>query len=466
MQLVRKCLLTGCCIGVVFIGGSAGEAQKGAHRKLLPDPGTTSSVQQIIPYLDNSDKSRLVYTVTTMKTLSERVDRYKQEVVEQLLQMTPLLAPPRDGGDFQNKLNNLNILLPALQVSLERLDEALSRFTERRVDVPYLVALYPALRFHEDSDSSFFSVGVTYSDDTIALDITGQYMHLQPLDEGFALFAKHEVTPSKYAASRALRVLAAEVYHLSTSDVTRMITEVRQIAEAVESLKAGALLVHEGIRQLQPLVEELSNDPRRLEELRNTYEGLVAPFGRSIGKMQGMFGSRGEEFDRFFSRFRTAVQEAHYALVRSALAPHFAITGGTRSFRRLGKATTVGFALAQQIPLAPESGVLCNLSGQYTWLDPRNGEETTAMIWGLTVAWMDRLSSFSEQGTPILRRWQWQVGIEYHPASSLLHRSYGAFVRWRPAERLDDYLLFWMREDSGENTFGIGVRWMFGVKRH
>lgn len=462
MCRLSKCLSTGCCAVILLVGCLTAEAQK----HLLPGAGTTFAAQQIIPYTDNGDKSRLVQSVIAMNAQAERLYRYQQEVATQLLQITPLLTRPGYRDDLLDRLNRLDALLPRLETSLKGLGEVLSLFIERRMDVPYRVALYPTLRFQEDNDGSLLSLGVTYSDDTIALDITGQYLRLHPSDEGLALFAKHDMTPNRYAASRALQVLAAEVHRLSAPDLTRMITEVRQITEALTVLRASIAPVREQILQLKPLVEEYGHDPQRLEEFMEGYSNLVAPLGKSVGAVQEILGPRGEEFDNFFSRFRTTVQEARAALVRSALSPHFALTAGVRSFRRLGKASAAGFALAQQIPLAPESGILWNLSGQYVWLNPRDGQETSGTMWGLTVAWIDRLSSFNERGVAILRRWQWQVGIEYNPRGGLLDRSYGAFVRWRPTERLEDYLLFWMHEDSGQDTFGVGVRWMFGVERY
>lgn len=462
MCRLSKCLSAGCCALILFAGCLTGEAQ----RHLLPSAGTTFAAQQIIPYTDNGDKSRLAHSVIAMNLHAERLYRYQREVAAQLMQITPLLTRPGYRDDLLDRLNRLDALLPGLETSLKGLGEALSPFIERRMDVPYRVALYPTLRFHEDNDSSLLSLGVTYSDDTIALDITAQYLRMHPSDEALALFVKHDMTPTKHAASRTLQALAAEVHRLSAPDLTRMITEVRQITEALTGLKASIPPVRAQILQLKPLVEEYGHDPQQLEQFVDEYGNLVAPLGKSISMVQEVFGPRGEEFDKFFSRFRSTVQEARVALVRSALSTHFALTGGVRSFRHLGKASAAGFALAQQIPLAPESGILWNLSGQYVWLNPRDGQETSGAMWGLTVAWIDRLSSFNEQGVAILRRWQWQVGIEYNPGSGLLDRWYGAFVRWRPTERLEDYLLFWMHDDSGQDTFGVGVRWMFGVERY
>lgn len=341
----------------------------------------------------------------------------------------------------------------------------LSLFLERRVDVPYRLALYPTLRYHGSNDSSLLALGVTYSDDAHALDVTGQCLRAHPQDEGLALYARYNLTRQKYAESRALQVLAAEVHRVCAPPLTRMVTDVHQIAAALTVLGSTIPPLREQVLQLQPLVEEHGHDPQQLEQLVNQYGNLVAPLAESVDTVQELFGPHGEEFDHVFFRFRLSAQEARAALARSALSPHFALGAGVCSFRRQGKASAASFALAQQIPLAPESGILWNLSGQYVWLHPRDGQETSGAIWGFTVAWMDRLSSLDERGVPILRRWQWQVGIEYHPRSGLLNRSYGAFVRWRPAERLEDYLLFWMHEGSGEDTFGVGIRWMFGAGR-
>lgn len=462
MCRLSKRLSTGCCALLLFAGCWTGEAQ----RHLLPGAGTTFVAQQIIPYTDNGDKSRLAQSVIVLNAQAERLYRYQQEVATQLRQITPLLARPGFRDDLLDRLNGLDALLPELETSAKGLGEVLSLFTERRVDVPYRVALYPSLRFHEDDDRFLLSLGVTYSDDAIALDMTGQYLRTHPLDEGLALYAKYDMTRKKYAESRALQVLAAEVHRLSTPDLMRMMTNVRQIAEALTVLRLRIPPVRAEILQLKPLVEEYGHNPQQLEQFVHLYGNLVAPLAKSVDAVQEVFGPHGEEFDHFFSRFRTTAQEARAALARSALSPHFALGAGVCSFRRQGKASAAGFALAQQIPLAPESGILWNLSGQYVWLHPKDGQETSGAMWGLMVAWMDRLSSFDEQGVAILRRWQWQVGIEYHPRSGLLNRSYGAFVRWRPAERLEDYLLFWMHEDSGQDTFGVGVRWMLGVERY
>lgn len=469
MYLLRRCLIMGCCALIAFVGYSKGEAQTGRIKELSPNTGTTSTIRQIMPYTDNGDKSRLVHTVAAMNALDERLHRYKQEMIEQLLQLPPLLAAPGHKDDLLDKLNRLGTLLPALQTSLEGLVDTLSLFTEQRIDMPYRVALLPALRFHEGNNSSLASLGLTYSDDTIALDVTVQYLHLYPSEEGLALFAKRDMTPSKHVASRALRDLATEVHRLGSSEgraLTRLITAVQQLVTAINRVKEAAQPVHTGVLELIPLVEGHGDDPQAFQQLALRYHALTSPFQEAVNGSVDVFGSQGEKFESFFSRFHTAAQEARAALVRSALSPHFALTGGVRSFRRLGKASAAGFALAQQIPLAAESGVLWNLSGQYVWLNPENGQKTSGATWGLTAAWMDKLSSFSKHGEPILRRWQWQVGVEYNLRSGLLDRSYGVFVRWRPTERLEDYLLFWMHDDSGENTFGAGVRWMFGMERY
>lgn len=450
---------------MAFAACLTGEAQKSSQH-LLPNMGTTFAAQQVIPYTESGDKSRIIYSVVTTNTLGEQLYGYKQEVVERLSLITPLLATPQDKDDFLFKLNRLDILLPALRTSLAGLAEVLSRFTERQIDVPYRVALYPALRYHADGDRSLLSLGVTCSDETVALDVMAQYLRLYPSDEGVSLFAKHDMTPGKHAASRALQALGEEVRRLSSGEFTRLITGVRQIAEAVTELKSGIQPMREGVYELRPLVEEFGHDPLQIEQLRNRYDTLVAPFARSIGAMQNLFGERGEEFDDFFSRFRAATQEARRSLVSSALTTHFALTGGVRSFRRLGRSSATGVALAQQVPLASGAGILWNVSAQYVWLQPENGRETSGTLWGFVVAWMDKLSSFNHRGEPVLRRWQWQVGLEYHPPGALLEGSAGAFVRWRPTGHLEDYLLFWMRDGSGQNMFGLGVRWMFGVERY
>ncbi len=152
--------------------------------------------------------------------------------------------------------------------------------------------------------------------------------------------------------------------------------------------------------------------------------------------------------------------------MRSALAPHLALTGGLRSFRRGGRWNNVGIALSKQIPLGVTSGVFGNLSGQYVWTDLADEQETSGMFWGVMFAWMDRLSSFDAQGKPILRRWQWQAGFEYSFPSGLADRSYGVFVRYRPPSQRWNYSLFWMRSAGGDNEFGIGVRTVWGIERY
>lgn len=452
---------TGCCALILFAGCWTAAAQ----RHLLPGAGATLTAQQIIPYTDNGDKSRIAQSVIALNAQAERLYGYQQEVAMQLRQITPLLTRPESRDELLDRLNELEALLPKLERSLKGLSEVLSLFRERRVDVPYRLALYPTLRYQGSNDSSLLTLGVTYSDEAHALDVTGQYLRAHPQDEGLALYARYNLTRQKYAESRALEVLAAEVHRLSTPDLTRMMTNVRQIAESLTVLGSTIPPLREQVLQLKPLVEEHGHDPQQLEQLVKQYGNLVAPLAKSVDTVQEIFGPHGQEFDHLFSRFRLSVQEARAALARSALSPHFALGAGVCSCRRQGGAGAAGFALAQQIPLAPESGILWNLSGQYVWLHPKDRQQTSGAMWAVMVAWMDRLSSFDEQGVAILRRWQWQVGIEYYPRSGLLNRSYGAFVRWRPAERLEDYLLFWMHEDSGLDTFGVGVRWMFGAGR-
>lgn len=464
-----KCLaVLWYCALIAIVGCQIGEAQRGRIRGLLPGAGTTSSIEQALPSTEMDDKSRLVHATLSTNELWMQLDTHGRKAIQQLSLIEPLLARPQNRDEFLSKLDGLVALLPALQTSLEGLSDLLSRFTERRVDVPYKVALYPGVRFQEGGNRSLLALGITYSDDTVALDITGQYLRLHPPDEGWGLFVKHDLTPSKHVASRALQELAKEIQGLSMSDsraLTRLVTAVHQLVAATTRLKGTVQPVHTGVLELIPLVEEQGADPQKFQELSLHYNTLVSPFQEAAGGVQDIFGSQGEEFERFFSGFRTTTQQARAALVRAALAPHLVLTGGARSFRHLGQVGAAGFALSQQIPLAPESGVFWNLSGQYVWWKPSSGQETSGMLWGTTVAWVDKLSSFNKRGEPILRRWQWQAGIEYSPRSGLSDQLYGVFVRWRPAERVEDYLLFWAHDDSsGEETVGVGVRWLFGVE--
>lgn len=101
---------TGCCALILFAGCWTAEAQ----RHLLPGAGATFTAQQIIPYTDNGDKSRIAQSVIAVNAQAERLYGYQQEVATQLRQIAPLLTRPESRDELLDRLNELEALLPGL----------------------------------------------------------------------------------------------------------------------------------------------------------------------------------------------------------------------------------------------------------------------------------------------------------------------------------------------------------------
>lgn len=455
------------CCALMVIAVCRVAAAQGKWR--FPGTGSTSSINLSTSLTDMDDKSRLVQTTTDANKVWDNLRMSAHELAKVLPEIAELLDRPRDKADFLDKLNRLDFLLPFIRPPLQTLEDTLSRFERKQIPVPYRVALYPSVQFRADANSFLLIAGATFSDDVAALDVTAQYLRVDTPDDGFGLVLRHDLTPEKHRASLAVRGFGQEIRRLSGMDnraIGRLITAIHELSRAVGRLNQLIQPLHMEILQLELLVEERGEDPTQFEMLANRYETLVSPFGAAVDEGLDVFGVDGTEFDRFFTPFDTYLQEARSALVRSALAPHLALTGGLRSFRHGGRWNNVGIALSKQIPLRLTGGVFCNLSGQYVWSDSADDQETSGMLWGVMVAWMDRLSSFDGQGEPILRRWQWQAGFEYSLPSGLAGSSYGAFVRYRPASQLWDYSLFWTHSADEGDEFGISVRTVWGIERY
>ncbi len=453
-----------CCVLVLLWGCCAGQAQVLPRRDRLLGSYHTG---QMLPVTAGDDKSRLVNVAITASGILAKLEKNARLLAELMPLAQDTLTPPSGPEDFLRRLGRLDALLSQLRTPLQDLGEVLSRFEQQRVPVPYRLALYPTVQLRVDRETLWFVAGATWSDDSIALDVSGLYIRAGSADEGGVVLVRHDVTPQKQRASRALQELGQETRRLSGVDartLTRLITSVKDLSLAVGRMEQLLEPLRMQVLELVPLVERLDEQPQEFQRLSNLYVTMVSPFREALLDSVELLGSGSEEFNRFFGQYGSGVRDTQREMVRSALVPHLALEAGVGSFRHSGKAQVAGFALSQQIPFKSASGLLCALSGQYMWATSGSRASVVGSRWSIVAAWMDKLSSYDPNGKPVLRRWQWQVGVEHQFCTGVAERSFGVFVRWRPANQLWDYALFWSHDEGSGGEVGLAIRTVLGVE--
>ncbi len=349
---IRRAL---CGLLVALCTCQAAQSQSARQWERRLDLSAHYASGQILPAVAGDDKSRLVHTASQAAELWTKLEGSSRLLVELLPLTADTLSRPQNRDDFLARLERLQVLLSQLQPPLGEMSDALARLEHRVMPLPYRLALYPSLHLRLHRGTLWLLAGATWSDDSIALDMTAQYIRIGIVDEGVGLSLRHDLNPQKQRASRALQALGQEMRSLSGADsrtLTRLITSLQQLS---------------------------------------------------------------------------------------------------------------AFTLSQQIPVWADDGVLWSVSGQYLWADSALGEHSGTTVFSLVLAWMDRMSSYGRNHQPVLRRWEWQVGVEHRFRSRLTEGFSAIFVRWRPARQLWDCSLFWSHRQTSGDELGIALPTHVGI---